>query len=85
MMKGGQVDTIYMDLAKAFDRQNIQNAFESMLINLLKSYVTNRKQIVCTGIDFIAAIVCTFYKWFAVPNKIKNLFIRGWCENCSEN
>lgn len=55
MMNGGQVDAIYMDLAKAFDKidHNILIAklgtlpLSPCLIILLQSYLTNRKQFVC--------------------------------------
>lgn len=55
MMNGGQIDAIYMDLAKAFDRidhcillkklSDLQ--LDPCLIILIKSYLVNRKQIVC--------------------------------------
>lgn len=55
MMKGGQIDAIYMDLAKAFDRINhmiLANKLRSFpispcLIALILSYLSNRKQFVC--------------------------------------
>lgn len=51
----GQVDTIFMDLAKAFDKidHNIllnklkRFPLSHCLIKLLGSYLTNRKQFVC--------------------------------------
>lgn len=55
MMGGGQVDTIYMDLAKAFDKidhnillRKLSNyPISPCLISLLKSYLSDRKQYVC--------------------------------------
>lgn len=57
MMKGGQIDTIFMDLAKAFDRIDIaillsklsRYPLDHSIIKLLHSYLTNRSQIVCIG------------------------------------
>lgn len=56
-MGGRQVDTIYMDLAKAFDRVDHSTLLSKLatmpihvrLIKLLHSYLTNRTQIVCVG------------------------------------
>lgn len=56
-MGGRQVDTIYMDLAKAFDRVDHSTLLTKLatmpihvrLIKLLHSYLTNRTQIVCVG------------------------------------
>lgn len=55
MMKGGQVDTIYMDLAKAFDKIDHNMLLDklktlplsSCMIKLLSTYLSGRKQIVC--------------------------------------
>lgn len=55
LMKGGQIDAIYMDLAKAFDRINhliLANKLQAFpisrcLIALILSYLSNRKQVVC--------------------------------------
>lgn len=55
MMRGGQVDAIFFDLAKAFDKMDHNIllrklrtiGLSSCLIKLLKSYLTNRKQFVC--------------------------------------
>lgn len=55
MMKGGQVDTVLMDLAKAFDKichetllkKLVQLRINPRTINLIKSYLENRVQIVC--------------------------------------
>lgn len=56
-MKGGQVDTIYMDLSKAFDcvdhsillRKMSRMPLDPCLIKLLSSYLRDRTQIVCVG------------------------------------
>lgn len=55
MMGGGQVDTLYMDLAKAFDKINHKILLRKLstfpihpcLIQLLSSYLSDRKQQVC--------------------------------------
>lgn len=55
IMGGGQVDAIYMDLAKAFDRishkiliKKLRNLpISKCLVQLLQSYLIDRKQIVC--------------------------------------
>lgn len=57
MMGGGQIDVVFMDLAKAFDR--IDHAIllsklshlpiDQGIIKLLLSYLSNRTQIVCVG------------------------------------
>lgn len=55
MMGGGQVDTLYMDLAKAFDKINHKILIRKLrtfpihpcLIQLLTSYLHDRKQQVC--------------------------------------
>lgn len=55
MKNGGQVDSIYMDLAKAFDKidhnilmRKLQTfPISPCLIQLLKTYLENRKQFVC--------------------------------------
>lgn len=55
MMNGGQVEAIYMDLAKAFDRIDHNVLIQKLrtfpinpcLIALLQSYLSNRKQYVC--------------------------------------
>lgn len=55
MMRGGQIDVIFMDLAKAFDKiqHNIlirklsQYPLDPCLMILLQSYLTERKQFVC--------------------------------------
>lgn len=55
MKNGGQVDSIYMDLAKAFDKIDHNILIRKLhsfpispcLIQLLKTYLENRKQFVC--------------------------------------
>lgn len=55
MNRGGQVDTIYTDFAKAFDSVNYSILIEKLkrlnisncMLSLLKSFLANRKQIVC--------------------------------------
>lgn len=55
IMKGGRVDVIFMDLAKAFDKidhyillQKLSRLpIDPCFIAILKSYLMNRKQIVC--------------------------------------
>lgn len=57
MMGGGQIDAIYMDLAKAFDRININKLTNKLknlpiskcLVKLLQSYLVDRKQFVCVN------------------------------------
>lgn len=57
MMKGNQIDTVYMDLAKAFDRIDHtilldklkQFPIDQCMINLIHSYLTDRVQVVCVG------------------------------------
>lgn len=54
---GGQIDTVYMDLAKAFDRIDhsillsklSRMPLDPCIIKLLNSYLTNRRQLVCVG------------------------------------
>lgn len=53
----GQVDTIFLDLAKAFDRVSHRKLLHKLkqvlgnecLLRWLDSYLTNRKQFVCVG------------------------------------
>lgn len=55
MMNGGQVDTIFMDLAKAFDKIDhsiLLNKLQALHVNnctlrLIQSYLENRSQTVC--------------------------------------
>lgn len=55
MMKGGQVDAVFMDLSKAFDKichaillqKLCELQINTRIINLIKSYLENRTQIVC--------------------------------------
>lgn len=55
MMQGGQVDTVFMDLSKAFDkichsillRKLVQLQINGRLVKLIQSYLENRTQIVC--------------------------------------
>lgn len=57
IIKGGQIDAIFMDLAKAFDRINHEILLKKLsrfpldpcIINLLSSYLSDRTQIVCIG------------------------------------
>ena len=66
--QGGQVDTIYLDMSKAFDRINRQSLLQKLassgiggnLLNWFHSYLTNRRQrVVVTGATSDPLPVCS--------------------------